>query len=377
MSERLSLTGATGRRYDLDWLRMAAVLMLVPYHSSRIFDVWEGFYVKNAQTSVAMTVIRAFLDPWGMPLLFVIAGAATWLSLRRRTGPQYLRERILRLPVPLLFGLVMIVPPQAYVAWLGGGHTGSYWEFFRQYWVISAEDLTGFTGGFTFGHLWFILFLFVFSLVALPLFLYLKGPSGGRAVGWLAGLCLRRGVLFLWVTPLWFSEALPSLGGVNPFAYFLLFVAGFVLFADPRFQVALGRSWRTALGLGTITMGAIIGVRFSGLQFVEYSWQSALYDLLRHFTTWAWVIGVLGLGRRYLNRTNGSLPYLTAAAYPFYVLHQTVIVLIGFFVVRWSIGIFPKFLVVAIAATGVTLGLYELVRRWKVTRFLFGTKPQK
>ena len=98
MPARPGLATATSRRHDLDWLRIAAVFALIPYHSSRIFDTWEAFYVKNAETSVGLTGIRAFLDPWGMPLLFVIAGASTWLALRHRTGVQYLGERVVRLP---------------------------------------------------------------------------------------------------------------------------------------------------------------------------------------------------------------------------------------------------------------------------------------
>jgi peptidoglycan/LPS O-acetylase OafA/YrhL len=376
MSTTLKPAATTARRYDLDWLRIAAVFMLIPYHSSRLFDVLEAYYVKNAKTSVAMTGIRTFLDPWGMPLLFVISGATSWLALRRRTGAQYTRERTLRLLIPLLFGLAVIVPPQAYIAWLGQGNKGSYWQFYRQYWVIHPEDLTGFTGMFTLGHLWFVLFLFVFSLVALPLFLYLKGSSGSHAIGSLAGLCQRPGAIFLFAIPLWVTEALPGLGGVNPFAYILLFIAGFVLLADPRFQVAMDRSWRWALGLGTITLAAVMAVKLSGIQFVEYSWQSTLFDLLRYFTTWAWVIGLLGFGHRHLNRTNRFLPYLNAAAYPFYILHQTVIVFIGFYVVHWSIDIFSKFVIIVVAATGITLGLCELVQRWNMTRSILGMKPR-
>jgi peptidoglycan/LPS O-acetylase OafA/YrhL len=364
----------TARRYDIDWLRIAVVFMLIPYHSSRIFDIWEPFYVKNTQTSAALTVIRALLDPWGMPLLFLIAGAASWFSLRRRSGAQYLRERVLRLIIPLIFGLTVIVPPQAYIAWLGQGHEGSYWQFFQGYWVIDPEDLTGFSGKFALGHLWFILFLFVFSLAALPLFLFLKGPSGRRTVGRLAELCQRPGVIFLFVIPLWVSEALPSLGDLNPFAYILIFTAGFVLFSDSRFQASLDRSWRWALGLGTITLLLVMAVRFSGLKFAEYSWQSTLFDLVRHFCVWALVIGSLGFGHCYFNRSNPFLPYLGAIAYPFYILHQTVIVIIGFYILRWNIGVLPKFLIIASISFGIVLGLCDLTRRWNVTRSMLGMK---
>jgi glucan biosynthesis protein C len=376
MPEIENPTPSSPRRHDLDWLRIAAVAMLVPYHTSRIFDSWEPFYVKNLQISPALTVIRAFLDPWGMPLLFVIAGASTWLALRRRTGIQYLRERVLRLIIPLLFGLVVVVPPQAYLAWLGQGGQGSYPEFFGQYWGMQTGEFMGFTGGFTFGHLWFILFLFAFSLAALPVFLFLRSPSGSDVVRWVARLSERPAAIFFVVIPFWLTEPLPGplVGRFNPFAYIFLFVAGFVLIADTRFQVALDRTWRWALALGTITLLALAAIRFSGAEFAESSWQSTAGDFLQYFSTWAWVVGTLGLAHCHLNRSSRLLPYFNAASYPFYVLHQTVILLIGYYVTRLNIGVLPKFLIIAVAALAATLGLYEMARRWGVTRALLGIK---
>jgi peptidoglycan/LPS O-acetylase OafA/YrhL len=373
---RPRLEAAFSRRHDLDWLRIGAVFALIPYHTSRIFDVWEPFYVKNTETSAALTGIRAFFDPWGMPLLFVLAGATTWLALRHRTGVQYLGERVLRLIVPLLFGLTIIVPPQAYLAWLGQGNQGTYWGFLRQYCTMRTGEFMGWTGGFTLGHLWFILFLFVFSLLALPLFLFLKGPTGRRAIGWIAGLSERPAAIFLFVVPFWLTEPLPGpiVGLLNPFSYILLFIVGFVLFADDRFQARLDRSWRWALGLGTITLVAVAVIRFSGIRFAESSWQSTLSDFLRFCTTWAWIVGALGFAQIHLNRPGRLLPYLNSASYPVYILHQTVILVIGFIVVRWETNVFAKFLIIAAAATGGTLALVEVARRWSVTRAMLGMK---
>jgi peptidoglycan/LPS O-acetylase OafA/YrhL len=367
---------AISRRHDLDWLRIGAVFLLVPYHTSRIFDVWEAFYVKNTKASIALTGIRAFFDPWGMPLLFVLAGATTWLALRRRTGVQYLRERIQRLIIPLLFGIVVVVPPQAYLAWLGQGNHGTYWRFLPRYLTLSTGELMDWTGGFTLGHLWFILFLFGFSLLALPIFLLLKGQTGRRAIGWIAGLSEKPGSIFLFLVPLWLTEPLPGpiVGLLNPFSYILLFIFGFVLFADDRFQTRLDRSWQWALGLGTIALTAGAAIRFSGIRFAEFSWQSTLSDLLRFFATWAWIVGALGFAHSHLNRPARLLLYLNSASYPFYVLHQTVILAIGFIVIRWNISVFAKFLIIASAATGGTLALVELARRCSVTRALLGMK---
>jgi glucans biosynthesis protein C len=367
---------AGARRHDLDWLRIAAVFLLIPYHTSRLFDTWEAFYVKNAETSVALTGIRALLDPWGMPLLFTVAGAATCLALGRRTGAQYLRERVARLIVPLLAGLVVLVPPQSYLAWLGQGHRRSFAAFLGPYWTMRTGEPLGFTGGWTVGHLWFVLYLFVFSLVALPLFLFLRRPAGVRAVRWLAALVARPGGIFLLVIPFRLTEPLPgpTVGGYNPFAYLFLFVTGYVLLADARFQQALDRSWRWALGLGVVALAALSALRFLGLDFADHSWQSTSRDSLRFLTTWLGVIGALGFAHDRLDRQRPWLPYLNAAAYPVYLLHQTVILLVGFFVVRWSLGIGPKFFAVALLSLGVTLGLYEGARRWSVTRALLGAK---
>ena len=106
------------RRYDIDWLRIAAVLLLIPFHTARVFNVGEDLYAKNPQLSDALERFIVFVGPWHMSLLFVLAGAATWFALGFRSGGRYAGERLQRLLVPFLFGLVVIIPPQAYVGML-------------------------------------------------------------------------------------------------------------------------------------------------------------------------------------------------------------------------------------------------------------------
>jgi hypothetical protein len=131
------------RRHDLDVLRILAVLLLIPFHSARVFDTFDPFYVKNEQTSDALSwAIVAFLNPWHMPLLFVLAGAATWFALRHRSPRAYAGERVKRLLVPFLFGIAVIVPPQAYRALLHAGRPHA--SPFRR--LLTAEgDLSGYT----------------------------------------------------------------------------------------------------------------------------------------------------------------------------------------------------------------------------------------
>jgi fucose 4-O-acetylase-like acetyltransferase len=106
------------RRYDIDWLRIAAVLLLIPFHTARVFNVGEEFYSKNPQLSTALQRFIYFVYPWHMSLLFFLAGAASWFALGFRGSGRYANERLKRLMVPFFFGLVIIVPPQAYCGML-------------------------------------------------------------------------------------------------------------------------------------------------------------------------------------------------------------------------------------------------------------------
>ncbi len=369
------------RLYHLDWLRGLAVLLLIPFHAARVFDIWDPFYVKNAVTSTALSLgIVAFLNPWQLPLLFLLAGAASWLALRRRNGRQYAAERSRRLLIPLLFGLLVIVPPQAYLARLGspGAFTGSYVGFLVDYFHVRG-DQSGYTGLFTPAHLWFILFLFAFSLLALPLFLLLKARA--RPLASLADLCARSGapgLLLLPLVPLWFAGALPPVGGESASVYITLFVYGFALAADSRFAEALDKQKRPALVVGLLTMAGVIALAAADLHPARYSPGDILSYTLRTANTWFWLVALLGYGRHYLSFGDRALRYVSQASYPFYLLHQTVIVAIAYFVIRWHAGAAAKYGVIAAASLVATVLVYDLlVKRAAVLRFFFGMKPRR
>ena len=141
-----------------------------------------------------------------------------------------------------------------------------------------------------------------------------------------------------------------------------------------RFQAGLDRSWRWALVLATVTLAAVVWIRFSRVKFAEASWEFSLRDFLIFFTTWAWVVGVLDLAHSYPNRPNNFLPNINSEAYPFYIVHQTVILVIGFIVIRWNISVLTKILIIVALAFVSTLALYELARHRSVTITLLGIK---
>jgi hypothetical protein len=370
------------RRWDIDWLRTAAVLLLVPYHTARLFDTWDPFYVKNQQLSDGLS---HWLIPLGaavgMQLLFLLSGSATWLALRVRRARRYAGERFLRLLVPFVFGVLILVPPQTYLGLRS--HTGydeSFLAYYPRFFEFHPDDFEGYTqGGLTPAHLWFILFLFLFALVSLPLFLSLRRPAGQRLTAALGSVFARPGMLLLLAVPFIVLERLLDRyeDPLLMFAYFLAFFwLGYLLMADRRFDEAIDRHKRTALLLGPVLWIVLRAIPAAAQPDWLTDTLGGVYN--RGFFTWFTIIAVLGYGRKYLTRPNQLLGYFGEAAYPFYIIHQTVLVAVGFLVVQWETGIAVKYLTVALATYVATTLTYELlVRRLRITRFLFGLKPRR
>jgi peptidoglycan/LPS O-acetylase OafA/YrhL len=366
------------RRWDIDWLRVLVVLMLVPYHSARIFDL-DDWYVKNEQLSSALNYwFIYFFNVFGMQLLFLLAGAAAYYALRRRSAGQYARERFTRLLVPLVFGTFAIVPLQSYCGKL---HHSDYDGSFLDYYAnneLDPNDVEGYLGGSTVGHLWFILILFLLALAALPLFAYLRGESGRRWIDRLAGFLTRPGAIFLLAIPPLVIRLLMSFDP-NPLYYLVFFVYGYVMVADARFEQALDRHKRAALFLWLPLYLGWVGIKF-GLDDVP-AWVEELVTPYYVFTTCCALIAILGYGRQYLKFGGGRswpdkvLIYFGVGSYPYYILHQTVIVLVGFYVVRWDMALAFKYAIVVVISFAATVLIYDLlVRRTRLTRFLFGMR---
>ncbi len=370
------------RRWDIDWLRIMAVLLLFLFHTARIFDIWEEFYVKNDQLSHALTYLVGFMNPWHMPLFFLLAGASTWFALRFRSGGEYVKERFKRLFIPFIFGVLVIVPLQSYLGLRShSDYAESFWQWYPRFFQLIPDGTDYFLGGHTWGHLWFIFHLFVYSLAALPLFLYLNGASGQRLIDRLAAFFSRPGAIFLFGVLLYAASPFPDIAGGNPIFYILVFVYGFILMADARFGQAIDRHKAVALILGPGVLACVMGLTGErpwppGLP----GWIEPIVDVYYDsgFAAWFFLIAILGYGKQFLNFINGFLKYASEAAYPFYILHQTVIVVIGFYVVQWDTGVLVKFVTIVVASLVVTTVLYDLlVRRINVTRFLFGMRPKK
>jgi fucose 4-O-acetylase-like acetyltransferase len=250
--------GKSVRLHYLDWLRVLATLGVFLFHAVHPFDFFD-WEIKNAEQSMVVTVLLGVGFSFGMPLFFLIAGTGSWFSLRRRTGRQYAGERFKRLLIPFIIGAILLSPIQLYFTWSHQTQTalfeGSFLEFLESYEIRFSPMVFGAPLGF---HLWFVGFLFAFSLIALPFFLWLKGESGRRFIAWLGGLCERRRGILLFILPLVLVQLIlrpvyPDEHDWADFIYLLFFfIYGYILYADERFSRVILRDWQLLLILGTI-----------------------------------------------------------------------------------------------------------------------------
>lgn len=377
----------TRRLYYLDWLRIIATLGVCLFH---VFDVFNtaGFEIKNAEQSEVVTMIQGFFFPWGMPLFFVIAGAGTWFALRRRSAGQFTRERTLRLLVPFFTGTLLLGPIQIYLSWRHRTETGVFAGSLGQF----VADRLSSIGPKLFGaigyQMWFLGFLFAFSLLALPLFIWLKGMAGRRVTARLAGLCVRRGGILIFILPLVAVRLVlhPLFPLQHDWADFisfgLFFILGYLVFTDARFASAIRRDGWILLGVGLLTTLAF-GMLVLSLGSVDLE---ASPGTLPEFLLWACVAAagwcgaafMLNIGMRYLDHDSKKLRYGQATLLPFFVLHQTVMLGIAYFVVQWEASIAVKMLVVGLGGFVVTIGLIELViKRVGILRVMFGMKGER
>jgi glucan biosynthesis protein C len=375
----------TARLYYLDWLRVIATLGVFLHHASCVFSTLN-FEINNSEGSEAIAIIQLFFFPWGMPLFFLVAGAASWFALRRRSAGQFTRERTLRVLVPFFTGTILLGPIQLYLSWLHRTQTGVFDGTLLDFVAVRlAYPFPKILGAIGY-HMWFLGFLFFFSLLALPLFIWLKGETGRGVVSRLARLCERRGAILLFILPpavvrLGLQPFFPELQEWADFCYLgTFFVLGYMLFADERFSRAIRRDWRILLGAGIAAWLAGMAIGYSFGFEIEKAprafWEFLTWGLIAA-CGWCWTAFMLFIGMRYLDRDSKVLRYGQATLLPFFLVHQPAILAIAYFVVQWEAAIGIKLLVVVLGAFVVSIGLTELViKRIGILRVLFGMKGQ-
>ena len=371
------------RRLDIDWLRIILILSVFFFHSNRFFN-GEDWHVANSTASRLSGGIIGIMYPWMMPTIMVLSAASIAFALSGRSTGKFVVDKVKRLLIPLIFGIFVLALPQVYLERVSHGvFAGSLIQFFPHFF----EGWYGFGGNFAWIglHLWYLLVLFIYTLIFLPLFQLLRTKIGSAVVRGFAWLFSKPGLIYLLVilptlTIELVSEDSPlgmtDFGGISLASYFVYFLLGFLIFSDDRLQRAIIRQRWVSLVL-CIGLYLIRGRYELGLNI---SWGQAFEDIVPLESGFAWtaILTILGIGMRYLKADNRFLRYANEAVLPFYMLHQTVLIVIGFFVVQQPWSILVKWAVITPLSLVSILLIYEfLVRRSNVLRFLFGMKAIK
>ncbi|MFC2006637.1 acyltransferase family protein [Chloroflexota bacterium] len=380
-----NLAVTTNRLYYIDWLRVLAMITIFFFHNSRLFDEY-GWHIKNVGTSIVADIWVDFCNPWLMPLFFILAGASIFYAFKSRTPGGFAKERMLRLLIPLvILGWFIIAPPQIFLERLSNGaFSGNFFQFY------SSQYFNGFYGlGGNFGlvplHMWFLWLLFIYSLVLIPFFITKKGTRVSL-LSRFAILFEKPWILLAPVLLISVSEiSLDSLGdmlswggGWNHLSYLVFFISGYLVFSNTQIQDNIKKYALKSL-IVYLVLQAVHYLLMSGVLTIDFGdYGNLIYRIFITMRSWLFIIAILGFSSRYLNFNNRFLRYTNEAVLPFYILHQTVIIVIGYFVIQLSTGILPKYLITITTSFIAIMLIYELlVRRINILRFLFGMRWKK
>ncbi|MEO8601090.1 MAG: DUF2147 domain-containing protein [bacterium] len=392
-----SLSAQDARRYDIDWLRVFATYLLLLFHVGMVFNPAPFYHVRNADSSFFFLIVCGFIGLWHMPLFFLLAGWSACASISMRGTGDFLKERFFRLFVPLVAGCILLMPSIKYLelsSGLDANYTGLYvapalQDGFRQ--VIPSglptaapfdESFLEFVptffttlSRFTWSQLWFVAYLLIFTILYLPLFARIL-----RSRDWFSGkvsrLWVYAPIVPLAIVQLTMRERWPGLPNLVQdwanFAYYSTYlIAGFLLARFPALETAAQgerkRALAIALGATAVLLLAVLGVFSSPTLILAHT----------AIAGWCFVLALLGWGRKVLSFTTPALAYLTESAFPVYLLHQSAIVIPGYFLVQLPLGLWTKFVVLFTVSSAVTLLAYHLlVRPFAVPRFLCGMKAR-
>jgi peptidoglycan/LPS O-acetylase OafA/YrhL len=374
-------TGAA-RRHDIDTLRGIAVLLLIPFHTAMLF-AHEPWHVKDAGRYVAADLIVSTLNVIHMPLLFALAGASMLFSLQHRSWPRFLGERVTRLLIPLVAGILIVVPPQVYVERLSAGMpdrfspidwSGSYGDFYPTFFTCCYTH-----GNFSWHHLWFLVYLLFYSILVLPLAVWLARrfrATPADAKPWLGGWRILIPLVPLVLTELYLRPIYGSTHALqgdraNHVAFLTVIIAGMIVFARAPDIAAMKRD---ALPLSAVALACF------ALWLILWRFGIGPREpkvLLRVAACWIGIAALAGVFARWVDRPLPFLTWFAPYSLAFYIIHQTVIVLAGYVWRDWSSTPLVKAIVIAALATGISLAIAWGARLTPPTRLILGLTPPR
>lgn len=356
------------RKHYIDFLRVFTVLLLVPYHSARIYD-YLPFYIKE-DSNLWLHLFSYFLHQWRMPILFLVSGVGTYFLLKSRSTSVFIKDRLTRLLVPFIFAVLVVVPPQGYYAKLDKGlwEVENFFEYYPHFFTFDLSKIDGFTGTFTPAHMWFILYLVIFSLLSIPVFSWIKGRKD---------YFNRSSIQILWLTfPLFLANIVLMGIEMNPIFYFILFIYGFLLMKEKKLEAFIEEKKLLLLVVGLCTMSIVLY-----LEWYEITYHRSLiknlgvFLFLKTVNTFSWVFAIIGYAKKYVNTNSTILAKLNKNVFTIYILHQTIIIWVGYYVHQLNFSSWSAyFIILVLTYIFIAMFIYVVITRFKLLRILFGSK---
>lgn len=369
------------RHYGMDWLRIAAFALLILYHIGMYFVPWD-WHVKIAEPIDWVAIPMLATNGWRLALLFLVSGYASAALFAKLGGSgTFARSRSARLLVPLLFGMAVVIPPQPWID-LVGQH--GYRQGFLHFWL---HDYFGFRfiDGIalpTWQHLWFVVYLWVYTMLAALLLAVV--PEGVRAriadaaARWLGGWGLLVWPLAAWLvvyalfpghdeTHALFDD------GPSHLHYLVAFAAGWLLRVRPLLFDAVARWWKVAAVLAVVAFVPVAWIEWTWPgDTIAPDWVFPPYHIARLVQGWAAIVALVGIADHYWNRDHRWRATLAEAVFPFYIIHQTIIVVVGWYLLRGEVSALPSFLILFAATVSGCWLFYAIGRSIGWLRPLIG-----
>ena len=345
----------TERRYDIDWLRVLAIGLLLIYHIAIVFQPWAMFvgFIKSNESLENLWKPMTLLNVWRIPLLFYVSGMGLYFAMRKRNYAQLLGERTRRILIPLIFGVLAIAPLHFIV--------------FQKFYNLPLGYYPHM------GHLWFLGNIFIYVLVLTPLFFYLMKNSQSKFRKGLSALVKNPfGPLALSV--FFVTEALlvkPQIFSVYAETWHGFFLGLLAFFFGFLFVYSGQQFWQTVSKWKWLYIGLAVILYTIRLRFFETNSPAYLMAIESN----CWIFGFFGLGYQYLNKPSSALSYLSQAAYPVYIIHMFALYAGSLIILPMQLPPVAKFVAVTAFTFATCFIIYEfIIRRIGFMRPLFGLK---
>ena len=376
---------SSDRRIDLDWVRILAFGVLIFFHVGMYYTTW-GWHVKSPFASHAIEPLMILSSPWRLSLLFFVSGCAT-AFLHARSAAGFVRSRTQRLLIPLALGLWVIVPPQSWAEVTEAvGYRDGYLHFLQLY--ASAY------GGFcrqdclhmpTWNHLWFVAYLWCYTMFAALAWWAI--PS--RQIDRLGAAVARRlrGPWLIALPAAWLAAIRVALVARFPDThglvddwylhaeYLSLFALGLLLARETHVWDEIRRQRWIALALALVGYGVVMAY-FTHYDAIDPpDWLRQGQRLFYALDQWCAIVAALGFARQWNPADSRVRRYLTEAIFPFYIVHQTAIVLLAHFMKPLGLRPLVEGPLLIAATVAICLLSFEIIRRVGWMRPLFGLAP--